>query len=67
MGWLLKEKRGSGRNQGVPDWFGRQRCFGSSGFKTGLPEKAEKLSRKAQNRDRFGGESGKAVKKSPEL
>jgi hypothetical protein len=34
---------------------------------TGLKEKQEKLSRKVRNCDRFEGEAGKAVKKSPEL
>ncbi|WP_214904449.1 hypothetical protein [Bacillus sp. ISL-55] len=33
---------------------------------TGLDAEAGKLSRKARNRDRFGSESRKAVKKNPE-
>ncbi|WP_214911624.1 hypothetical protein, partial [Bacillus sp. ISL-55] len=73
----------SGRNQGVSEWCGRQKCFGhpdlrqvwqrkrkscqeKPGIVTGLVAKAEKLSRKARNRDRFGIENGKAVKKSSE-
>jgi hypothetical protein len=34
---------------------------------TGLRESMEKLSRKSRYCDRFGGESGKAVKKKPIL
>ncbi|WP_226679323.1 hypothetical protein [Mesobacillus jeotgali] len=42
-------------------------CQEKLGIVTGSPGKVEKLSRKARNHDRFGCESGKAVKKSPEL
>jgi hypothetical protein len=51
-------------------WSGRRKrksCQEKSGIVTGLTSEEEKLSRKDQNRDRFEGEAGKAVKKRPEL
>ncbi|WP_232310474.1 hypothetical protein, partial [Mesobacillus selenatarsenatis] len=42
----------------------RKSCQEKPRIVTGLAVKAEKLSRKARNCDRFGGENGKAVKKS---
>ena len=49
-------------------WWGKQKsCQEKLGIVTGLVGKAEKLSRKARNCDRFGGGSRKAVKKSSEI
>jgi hypothetical protein len=44
----------------------KKSCQKKSQLKTGLREKQEKLSRKQRNRDRFGANTGKAVKKTPE-